>query len=124
MKKKKYLAALLFSIGLISTLSLSASAYTVVGSCNNIHCEAVLNVNGKSFRAGTYADKLMANISVTLDGRKEWWIDRDEQNLEREAYVKATIASLDGWSTHHADNNRGDAFDRSIGFKNGSFYKR
>ncbi|MCD3349059.1 hypothetical protein G8W03_14040, partial [Clostridium botulinum D/C] len=78
----------------------------------------------KSFRAGTYADKLMANISVTLDGKNEWWIDRDEQNLEKEAYVKATITSLDAWSTHHADNNRGDAFNRGIGYKNGSFYKR
>ncbi|KGM93980.1 hypothetical protein Z968_12330 [Clostridium novyi A str. 4552] len=124
MKKKKCLSAVLFDIGLVSTLSISASAYSLIGKCNGVGCEAQLNVSGNKFRAGTYASQTMAKISVTLDGESEWWADKDIQQNKKEAYTYATIKTLNAWSTHHADNNRGDDFNRSIGYQNGNFFRK
>lgn len=118
---KKGISALLLSVGLISTLSMSAGAFEAKGSCNNVPCQAQLNMEGTVFRAGTYADKIMANISVTLDGKKEWWQEDNFAHDTTSAYVKAKISSADALSDHHADNHRGDVFNRKIQFKNGNF---
>jgi hypothetical protein len=117
----KKLITILFSVGLMSGLAVSTNAYTKSGSCNRVECNAVMNHDGNDFRAGTYSDNNMQNISVSLDGEGEWWADKDNKHNTTSAYMATHVGSGHAYSNHHADNDRGDDFDRSIEYINGVF---
>jgi len=120
----KKIVSILFATGLIftSVISANAGSLTKTGTCNSVGCSAVLSIGqNNSFSAGTYANQSMQNISVILDGDKEWWADTTSNHDTTSALIQATIASGHAYSTHHADNARGDAFDRGIDFDAGVF---
>ncbi|MBZ9618526.1 hypothetical protein [Clostridium estertheticum] len=120
----KKLLSFCFATGLIftSVISASAASSSKTGSCGGVGCSAVLTLQrGNSFAAGTYSNKAMQNISVELDGDKEWWGDTDTKQNATTAYMQTTIASGHAYSTHHADNGRGDDFDRKIDCDAGIF---